>query len=82
MSSRYIRLPADGSEVTPADLAEAREALCRALPGPSRLTVVPLPRRVRLRLRVHKVVDDVAYWLICRDHDTAARRLWQLFRMW
>lgn len=42
----------------------------------------PLPRKVRLRLGLTSRVDDAAYWLVCHDHCTAARRLWQLFRMW
>ena len=41
-----------------------------------------LPGRVRLRLRLTRCVDNVAYWLVCHDHSPAAIRLWKLFRMW
>lgn len=41
-----------------------------------------LPRKVRLRLMVQRQIDDAAYWLICHDHLTAARLLWQATGGW
>jgi len=60
---------------------EARQAMCEALAIPPRL-LTPLPRSLRRRLWLRRRVDDAACWLACRDHGTAARRLWKLFRMW
>jgi hypothetical protein len=70
------------NEISPEDLATFREAACRAFAAPPRLIGMHLPRRVRLRLRFHRCVDDTACLLICRGHCTAAMRLWQLFGMW
>jgi len=41
-----------------------------------------LPRRTRLLLAFTRYVDNLAYWLICHDHCTAARRLWKICGMW
>lgn len=69
--------------MTDEEIAAFRENIREALASPSRMTVFPpLPRRVRLRLRFHRRVDDVAYWLVCHGHCTAARRLWQACGMW
>lgn len=62
---------------------ELREKLARALAGggqPRLLT--PLPRRVRLRLALTRRVDAASCWLSGRGHWRAARRLYQVLRMW
>jgi hypothetical protein len=41
-----------------------------------------LPWRTRLRLRMTRAADDAAYWLVCHDHCTAARRLYKLCGLW
>jgi len=41
-----------------------------------------LPFRTRLRLRLTRVVDDAAYWLVCRDHCGAAMWLYKICGMW
>ena len=41
-----------------------------------------LPRTTRLRLRLTRDVDDMAYWLICRGHSRAAIRLWKVTGLW
>ncbi len=67
--------------ISDEDLTEIRESFRKAMTGPPRF-VRPLPRKVRLRLWLAGRVDEAAYWLVCHDHCDAARRLWQLFRMW
>jgi len=42
----------------------------------------PLPWYVRLRLWGVRQVDTAAYWLACRDHPDAARRLYQVTGLW
>lgn len=41
-----------------------------------------LPRRVRLRLCVHRCIDTAAVWLIDHGHENAAVRLWKICGMW
>jgi hypothetical protein len=68
--------------VPPADDA-LREKLARTLAngGQPRL-LTPLPRTVRLRLALTRRVNALASWLSGRGHWRAARRLYQVLRMW
>ena len=68
--------------MTEEEIAAVRQAFLNSRKRGTTIVYPPLTRRVRLRLWLHGHVDDVAYWLICHDHITAGRRLWQLFRMW
>ena len=38
--------------------------------------LTPLPRRVRLRLAVRRVLTGIGIWLVDHGHIEAARRLW------
>ena len=48
----------------------------------SRALRAALPRGTRLRLRLTRAVDDMAYRLICRGHSRAAIRLWKVTGLW
>ena len=81
--------PEDGSDAVPALLSSGCDyvisaseldrlaALARKPPRPR----TPLPRRVRARLAVGRVVDGAAIWLVDRKRFRVAERLWHAFGM-
>lgn len=81
--SPFIR--ADAAEWTDEQLArftaEWRKKWQDGTFGPPRL-LTPLPRRVRARLAVTRVIDTAAIWLAGHGRLRAAERLWGAAGMW
>jgi len=68
-------------DVSEKDLEKLRRELRRRLAKPPVL-FPPLPRRVRLRLRLTHMVDAMAIWLCDHRHATAAEWLYRLTGLW
>jgi hypothetical protein len=65
---------APGAEWTDRQLEQFAAEWRRQATGRARLRT-PLPRRVRARLAVRRVIDEAAIWLIDRGRLRAAERL-------
>jgi len=77
-------------DLTPEQVAELRRELGQALRGrPVRWIHpdgkarrrLPLPWRVRARLRARRAVDGACAWLCCHGREDAALRIWQALGM-